>query len=559
MNIRDIKSGDYVAFVYKGNTAIAEIDDDNAHFKYAVGLWFSPDIIGKKDAVWLNDNLYHINNVFDIEKTLRHANAEEVKYFEQVVDQWERVHLGKEDDEEGREERPRLPGIKVVGKIDLDKIKGTSDSPYMLEKKKTERHKTFQIFGYYPAKGEVVKIQKKFKEAGKKEGVAIMKDASHFYVAIGFFPDRPTATIFDSDDEDGLLPTGTLMYRITEDMPIETLTANVIKEQYAEDIKKYDILEQERIKAQKEEEERKRLAEQKAKEETERAEQEKEENPSFEYTPADDPLIHVKYIRGEKKLMDMSYPKIDDKQSPAKRFYVMTAFARLIELMKKYHALTYKMSDEYFEELKSRIPHYSKVHNWKDYVTAVKSVGIINYPFKDGIFDNLFYCIGNREEPSITMFLMRGDDLLFYCSLKDKGDFVNMSRDCHRHSVISKRNIKADQMTAYCVKLIVAHLQMETDTSNIINEIVKYTGDKFERKELNYKGLNDDSVITYDDVVIRDSSWYTSIWEQRMIPVSGYLSHRWCGSGNNKVLTEVTVRPHVRNGYTKAAKVLHSS
>ena len=46
------------------------------------------------------------------------------------------------------------------------------------------------------------------------------------------------------------------------------------------DIKKYDILEKERIKAQKEEEERKRLAEQKAKEEQERAEQEKEENPS---------------------------------------------------------------------------------------------------------------------------------------------------------------------------------------------------------------------------------------------------------------------------------------
>lgn len=255
MQIREIHSGDYVAFVYKGNTAIAEIDDDNAHFQYAVGLWFAPDIIGKKNSVWLNDNLYHINNVFDIEKTLRHANAEEVKYFEQVVDKWEKVHLGKEDDEEGREEekRPRLPGIKVVGKIDLDKIKDTSDSPYMLEKKKTERHKTFQIFGYYPAKGEVVKIQKKFKEAGKKEGVAIMKDASHFYVAIGFFPDRPTATIFDSDDEDGLLPTGTLMYRITADMPIETLTANVIKEQYADDIKKYDILEKERIKAQKEE------------------------------------------------------------------------------------------------------------------------------------------------------------------------------------------------------------------------------------------------------------------------------------------------------------------
>ena len=555
MNIRDIKSGDYVAFVYKNNTAIAEIDDDNAHFKYAVGLWFSPAIIGKKDAVWLNDNLYHINSIYDIEKTLRPANAVEVKYFEKVVDTWERTHPEKEVEEE----KPRIPGIKVVGKIDLDKIKGTSESPYMLEKKKTERHKTFQIFGYYPAKGEVVKIQKKFKEAGKKEGVAIMKDASHFYVAIGFFPDRPTATIFDSDDEDGLLPTGTLMYKITEDMPIETLTATVIKEQYADDIKKYDILEKERIKAQKEEEERKRLAEQKAKEEQEKAEQEKEENPSFDYAPADDPLSHVRYIRGEKKLMDMSYPKIDDKQSPAKRFYVMTAFARLIELMKKYHALTYKMSDEYFEELKSRIPHYSKVHNWKDYVTTVKSVGIINYPFKDGIFDNLFYCIGNRDEPTITMFLMRGDDLLFYCSLKDKGDFVGVSRDCHRHHIISNRNIKADQMTAYCVKLIVAHLQMETDTSNIINEIVKYTGDKFERKELNYKELNADSVITYDDIVIRDSSWYTSIWEQRMIPVSGYLSHRWCGSGDNKVLTEVIVRPHVRNGYTKAAKVLKSS
>lgn len=563
MNIRDIKSGDYVAFVYKNNTAIAEIDDDNAHFKYAVGLWFSPDIIGKKNSVWLNDNLYHINNVFDIEKTLRHANAEEVKYFEQVIDTWERTHPEKEVEEE----KPRIPGIKVVGKIDLDKIKDINDSYARINAAKVlrgtpeyKRANEQNIYGYYPHQYEVVAVKKEFKNnPGFRNGVAIMKDAAHYYVVVGFFPDRPTATIFDSDDEDGLLPSGTRISEITDDMPIEKLTAQMLLQQYEDDIKKYDILEKERIKAQKEEEERKRLAEQKAKEEQEKAEQEKEENPSFEYTPADDPLIHVKYIRGEKKLMDMSYPRIDDKSSPAKRFYVMTAFARLIELMKKYHALTYKMSDEYFEELKSRMPHYSKVHNWKDYVAAVKSVGIINYPFKDGIFDNLFYCIGNREEPTITMFLMRGDDLLFYCSLKDKGDFVNMSRDCHRHSVISKRKIKADQMIAYCVKLIVAHLQMETDTSNIINEIVKYTGDKFERKELNYKELNADSVITYDDIVIRDSSWYTSIWEQRMIPVSGYLSHRWCGSGDNKVLTEVIVRPHVRNGYTKAAKVLKSS
>jgi hypothetical protein len=557
MNIRDIKSGDYVAFVYKGNTAIAEIDDDNAHFQYAVGLWFAPDIIGKKNSVWLNDNLYHINNVFDIEKTLRHANAEEVKYFEQVVDQWEKVHLDKEVEEE--EERPRLPGIKVVGKIDLDKIEGTSDSPYMLEKKKTERRKEFQISGYYPTKGEVVKIQKKFKNVGKRSGLAIMKDASHFYVAIAFFPDKPTFSIFDSE-EDGLLPENTFVYKITDDMPLELLTANVIKEQYADDIKKYDILEQERIKAQKEEEERKRLAEQKAKEEQERAEQEKEENPSFDYTPADDPLIHVKYIRGEKKLMDMSYPVIDELSSPSRRYHIMYVFAKTLARMKIEHALTYKMSYEYFDELKSRLPHYNKLHKWKDFISSNRRMGVINYPYTYGIYDNLFYSMGGSEDaPIITMFLTRGNTLLFYGSIRQQGSFAGASTDYFLHSNLKDRNIPANKMVEYCTKLLVAHLQMEADTDNIVNEIVKYTGDTWEKNNLDYKEVNDNSVITYDDVVIRDSSWYTSIWEQRMIPVSGYLSHRWCGTGDNKVLTEVTVRPHVRNGYTKAAKVLHSS
>jgi hypothetical protein len=557
MNIRDIKSGDYVAFVYKNNTAIAEIDDDNAHFKYAVGLWFAPDIIGKKNSVWLNDNLYHINNVFDIEKTLRHANAEEVKYFEQVVDQWEKVHLDKEVEEE--EERPRLPGIKVVGKIDLDKIKGTSDSPYMLEKKKTERRKEFQISGYYPTKGEVVKIQKKFKNVGKRSGLAIMKDASHFYVAIAFFPDKPTFSIFDSE-EDGLLPENTFVYKITDDMPLELLTANVIKEQYADDIKKYDILEQERIKAQKEEEERKRLAEQKAKEEQEKAEQEKEENPSFEYTPADDPLIHVKYIRGEKKLMDMSYPVIDELSSPSRRYHIMYVFAKTLARMKIEHALTYKMSYEYFDELKSRLPHYNKLHKWKDFISSNRRMGVINYPYTYGIYDNLFYSMGGSEDaPIITMFLTRGNTLLFYGSIRQQGSFAGASTDYFLHSNLKDRNIPANKMVEYCTKLLVAHLQMEADTDNIVNEIVKYTGDTWEKNNLDYKEVNDNSVITYDDIVIRDSSWYTSIWEQRMIPVSGYLSHRWCGTGDNKVLTEVIVRPHVRNGYTKAAKVLKSS
>jgi len=550
MNIRDIKSGDYVAFVYKNNTAIAEIDDDNAHFKYAVGLWFSPTIIGKKDAIWLNDNLYHINSIYDIEKTLRPANAVEVKYFEKVVDTWERTHPEKEVEEE----KPRIPGIKVVGKIDLDKIKGTSDSPYMLEKKKTDRRKDFQISGYYPTKGEVVKIQKKFKNVGKRNGLAIMKDASHFYVAIAFFPDKPTFSIFDSE-EDGLLPEGTFVYKITDDMPLELLTANVIKEQYAEDIKKYDILEQERIKAQKEEEERKRLAEQKEKEE-----QEKVDNPSSEFTPANDPLIHVKYIRGEKKLLDMSYPVIDELTTSSRRYHIMYVFAKTLARMKVEHALTYKMSYEYFEELKSRLPHYNKLHKWREYISNNRRMGVINYPYTYGICDNLFYSMGGSEDaPIITMFLTRGDTLLFYGSIRQQSSFAGASTDYFLHTNLKDRNIQASKMVEYCTKLLVAHLQMEADTDNIVNEIVKYTGDTWEKNNLDYKEVNDNSVITYDDIVIRDSSWYTSIWEQRMIPVSGYLSHRWCGTGDNKVLTEVIVRPHVRNGYTKTAKVLKNS
>lgn len=68
---------------------------------------------------------------------------------------------------------------------------------------------------------------------------------------------------------------------------------------------------------------------------------------------------------------------------------------------------------------------------------------------------------------------------------------------------------------------------------------------------------DDDDVDTTDDhdVMIRDYTWYTDITVNREIPVRGYLSHRWCGSGKEKVIKEVWVRPHVKNGYHRAAGV----
>ena len=256
----------------------------------------------------------------------------------------------------------------------------------------------------------------------------------------------------------------------------------------------------------------------------------------------------------------MSYPVIDELATSSRRYHIMYVFAKTLARMKVEHALTYKMSYEYFEELKSRLPHYNKLHKWREYISSNRRMGVINYPYTYGICDNLFYSMGGSEDaPIITMFLTRGDTLLFYGSIRQQSSFAGVSTDYFLHTNLKDRNIQAGKMVEYCTKLLVAHLQMEADTDNIINEIVKYTGDTWEKNNLDYKEVNDNSVITYNDIVIRDSSWYTSIWEQRMIPVSGYLSHRWCGTGDNKVLTEVIVRPHVRNGYTKAAKVLKSS
>ena len=57
------------------------------------------------------------------------------------------------------------------------------------------------------------------------------------------------------------------------------------------------------------------------------------------------------------------------------------------------------------------------------------------------------------------------------------------------------------------------------------------------------------------DVAYRDATWYTDITVNRQIPVRGYISHRLCGTGKNKYIREVWVRPYVKSGYHRAANV----
>lgn len=87
LTIKDVKQGDYVAFEFYGNTAVALITDNDGWFDYAVGLWMDGNLIGCKDAIWYADCLDNVNTVEPI-KNLRYANIDDVKRFTNEVIRW---------------------------------------------------------------------------------------------------------------------------------------------------------------------------------------------------------------------------------------------------------------------------------------------------------------------------------------------------------------------------------------------------------------------------------------------------------------------------------------
>lgn len=84
LKLEDLKSGDFVAFDYNGNTAVTRLVSDSGDFMYAVGLWHDSNLVGDKDAIWYADNINDVNSVKPI-TNLHYASIEEIKRYVNVI------------------------------------------------------------------------------------------------------------------------------------------------------------------------------------------------------------------------------------------------------------------------------------------------------------------------------------------------------------------------------------------------------------------------------------------------------------------------------------------
>lgn len=79
LKIEDLKNGDFVAFDYNGNTAVARLTSDDGDFMYAVGLWHDSNLVGDTNAIWYADNLKDVNSSISPITNLHYATADEIK------------------------------------------------------------------------------------------------------------------------------------------------------------------------------------------------------------------------------------------------------------------------------------------------------------------------------------------------------------------------------------------------------------------------------------------------------------------------------------------------
>lgn len=270
-------------------------------------------------------------------------------------------------------------------------------------------------------------------------------------------------------------------------------------------------------------------------------------------TPTEQLYRHLPYIRGRRQMLTMNWPQIEYTYEGWLRFRLMGNIARLIYMLRKAHALTYVLTEEYYEEMAKRGRDYYKSMKVDDVVPHGESAaGIIVYP-SQGYQDSVLYRIDNRNQLGILVVYLREDKLMFYESYSMQ-EVLNRPRTDHfMCKSLKESGTEPGRLFSWIRNLIISHLAMENDMERVVRHLIDE--DKGSATETDI-GEDDDVDTTNDrDVVLRDAAWYTDITVNREIPVRGYISHRWCGTGKNKYIREVWVRPHVKHGYHRQAGV----
>lgn len=270
-------------------------------------------------------------------------------------------------------------------------------------------------------------------------------------------------------------------------------------------------------------------------------------------TPTERKFMHLPYVRGHRQMTTMNWPQIEDTYEAWLRFRLMSNIARLVFMLRKAHALTYVLTDEYYEEMSKRGREYYKSMKIDDVVPHGEAAyGALVYP-SQGYQDTVLYRIDNRNQLSIIVVYLREDRLMFYESYSMQ-EVLNHPRTDHFicHS-FKDSGTDPNRLFSWIRNLLIAHLSMEHDMERVVRHLVEE--DKGSAIEMEFEEGDDVDTTDDRDVVMRDYKWYTDLTINREIPVRGYISHRWCGTGKDKIIKEVWVRPHVKHGYHREAGV----
>lgn len=492
-----------------------------------------------------------------------------------------------------------------------------------------ERQKKLLFLGIRPKYTDIVHFHiPATKKSKERDGVAIVRDENHYYLAIDLY-DKPeqednATTIMDENEDgtfEGIWPKSVVLKEASK---IEEKYMRVLQQKYSEDLNKAEIYLQsvdenesseitrltDRIKTLNESlsvfdqkntilnnakakrlslvKEQQKLAQernrhsishaiQKASTELpvvfnddhnsessssmeENRHNDLQETPDFEPmegldldTDTEKRFPHLPYIRGKRKMTTMNWPMIETRYEPWLRFRLMANVARLVSVLAKNHALTYVLTDDYFQELTSRAKTPYRGMTIDDVVSQDDAVeGVIVFP-NQGHEDTLLYKINRRNQTNIVFVYIREDRLLFYESFSEQ-EIINRPRvDSYICDTMRDAGTDPNRLFGFIRNLVIAFLAMERDMERTVNHLIEEG--KGSATEISIR--EDDTVDLTDDkdVLLRDANWYTDITVNREIPVRGYISHRWCGSGCDKYIKEVWVRPHTKSGYHRTAGV----
>lgn len=525
---------------------------------------------------------------------------------------------------EGEDEMCKLASKRKQLELRLEYLKRKSavrEKYNDLSMSNVDRQKELTFQGIRPERMDVVHFHTpKMGTTEEMDGVALVKDENHYYIAVDMYPhpeqeDNVTTIMEENPDGtfEGIWPKYVVLKKAQK---FEEKYMRNLVDKYADDIERADLyiasadqieraeitgiesamnglceklsvfdkdntaLNDARLKLkelynqlQKVHNERSKYSVSKAMEKTQRQlpiimndeapaveEEVHEENFDFEPmegldldTETEKQYPHLPYLRGKRQMTTMNWPSIEPTYEPWLRFRLMSNIARLMMKIRYSRALTYVMTEDYFEELVKRGKSYYKGMTVQDVVSEGEvAAGVLVFP-NQGHEDTIMYNIDCRHQMSIILVYIREGRTLFYESYSVQEILGKPRTDSYMSETLRETGTEANRLFGYIRNLIISFLAMERDMERTVNHLIEEG--KGSAVELQITEKDDVDTTDDKDVVLRDANWYTDITVNREIPVRGYISHRWCGSGKDKYIKEVWVRPHVKQGYHRSAGV----